>query len=63
MRKLSVPQRRLLEALRDGRPCYDHCKSMSDHGGLRATMFWAQRNGFVSWKTLKITKAGRKALE
>lgn len=60
--KLSVAQMRLLCNLRDKRWIASHCKTMSDHGGLRGTVMWARRNGLMHPDKDCLTARGRKLL-
>jgi hypothetical protein len=50
---------RVLRQLARGETADAHCRSMSDHGGLTATLGALQRHGFL--KNGRLTKAGRAA--
>jgi hypothetical protein len=58
--RLSDPQRRCLLNALDGLPLSMHCDSMSDYGGLMATVQSLCRRGYLDWKTHRLTAAGRR---
>lgn len=59
LKKPTPAQQRVLENLAAGKPAGIHCRSMSDHGGLHATLASLHRTGWLSQGLL--TESGRAA--
>ncbi len=64
--KLSFPMRRALAALLDGRWVGEHCRNISDYGGLEGTMRALRNRGLIEWDHTNepaLTAEGRRAAE
>ena len=59
-KKISEPQRRILQNLADGKKWDDHISGRSSYGGATATMFALTKHGLIMGG--QITDAGRQAL-
>lgn len=58
-KKPTEAQLRVLRNLAAGRGAADHCRTMSDHGGLSGTIRSLYRRGWIAGAGGEITEAGR----